>query len=114
AVHVQSEVGLPADARLAGVDTHADAQLDTRRPVVLGEGLLCSDDGLRSLPRILEDDEELVAALVDDDAALTFDGLVEEPAVFVEDVRVPVAETLHELRRALDVGEDECDRSMRK
>ena len=40
--------------------------------------------------------------------------LSEETPVIREHRRVAVAEQAAELRRALDIGEDECDRSMRE
>ena len=114
AVHVEPEVGVAPDCWLAGVQAHADTELHARRPVVLGKGLLRGRDRSRGAAGVDEDDEELVAPRVDDDAALTLDRLVKEPAVVVEHVCVVIAQTLHELRRAFDVGEDESDRSMRK
>jgi hypothetical protein len=76
---------------------------------MVGEGALCTHDRLDGPPRIGEDDEELVAAVIDDMAAAGLDGLAQKPAVVGEDERVAVAELANELRRALDVGEDECD-----
>src|SRR5205823_10403536 len=114
ALDVQPEVGVIPNGRLAAVQSHPDAELDARRPIVLRERLLRGHERFRCSPCVFEDDEELVAPRVDDDAALTLHGLGEEAAVVVEYLRVSVAETLHELRRALDVREDECDRSMRK
>jgi hypothetical protein len=63
---------------------------------------------------ILEDDEELVAAVVDDLSGAALDRLSEKTPVIREHRRVAVAEQADELRRALDIGEDECDRSIRE
>ena len=114
AMHVQAEVRRVADGRLARVQPHPDAQLDARGPLVCGERRLRADDCVGGCLRVGEHDEELVAALVDDDAVAALDRLAEKPPVVVEHVRVAVAETLQELRRSFDVGEDESDGSMRK
>jgi hypothetical protein len=47
--------------------------------------------------------------VIDDVAIAGLHGLAQEPAVVGEDERIAVAELANELRRALDVGEDECD-----
>jgi hypothetical protein len=61
---------------------------------------------------VLEDDEELVAAMVDDLSGAALHRLAEETPVIREHRRVGVAEVADELRGALDICEDECDRSM--
>lgn len=77
-----------------------------------GEGALGLRDCLGCLTSILEDHEELVATMVDDVSGAALHRLAEEPPVVGEHDRVAVAELADELRGALDVGEDECDRSM--
>jgi hypothetical protein len=47
-------------------------------------------------------------------AAAALDLRAEEPAVVVHDERPAVAELTHELRGALDIREDECDRAIRE
>jgi hypothetical protein len=76
---------------------------------MIGEGALRTHDRLDRAAGIGEDDEELVAAVIDDVAVAGLHGLPKEPAVVGQDERVAVAELANELRRALDVGEDECD-----
>ena len=66
AMNVEPEVGVVADVRLAGVHPHAHADLDALGQAVAGEGLLRGDGCPGSRARILEDDEELVAAVVDE------------------------------------------------
>jgi hypothetical protein len=69
-------------------------------------------DGLCSLLRILEDHEELVTPMVDDVPAAALDRRAQQLAMVGEDKGIAVAELTYELRRALDVREDECDRSI--
>jgi hypothetical protein len=69
-------------------------------------------DGLCSLLRVPEDHEELVTAMVHDVPAAALDRRAQELAMVGEDEGITVAELAHELRRALDVCEDECDRSI--
>jgi hypothetical protein len=114
AVHVEPEIRPVADVRLARVHPHPDAQVDAARPFVPGESALRCHEGIGSELRLGEHDEELIAALVDDDARAGLDRLAEEPAMVVEDVRVVVTQPLKKLSRPLDVCEDECDGAMWK
>ena len=50
--------------------------------------------------------------MVDDLSGATLHRFAEEAPVIREHDRVAVAELTDELRGALDVGEDECDRSI--
>ncbi len=60
--------------------------------------------------RRLEGDEERVALGVHFDSALTGEGLAERPPVIRQGLRVRLrAEVVQQLRRALDVGEEEGD-----
>ena len=64
-VHLDAEVVRVGEDRLAGVHADAHADLLSIRPLLLGEGELGVDRGLRRGGRVLEGDEELVAAAVD-------------------------------------------------
>ena len=75
---VDAVVGAVAEGRLARVHAHAHAQLDTLRPGVSCERALRLGDGLCSLLRVLEDDEELVTSMVDDVPAAALDGRAQE------------------------------------
>ena len=77
-----------------------------------GECTLGFQDCLGCLAGILEDDEKLVATVIDDVAGAVLHGFSEEAAMIREHDRVAVAELADELRGALDIGEDERDRSM--
>jgi hypothetical protein len=109
---IEPEVRTVADRRLTRVEPHADAQLDALRPGMSCERALRFGDCLGCPARVLEDDEELVAAMVDNLSGVALNGRSKEPPVISEDERIAVAEGSDELRRALDIGEDECDGSM--
>ena len=71
----------------------------------------------RRVGRVLgarEREEERVALRVDLGAAASLHGAAHDPPVVVHDLRVVVAELLQQPRRALDVAEEEGDRSAGK
>ena len=109
---VQAVVRAVAHRRLPRVKAHADTQLDSLRPVMSGERALGLRNRLGCPAGVLEDDEELVATMVDDLPGAALHRFSEEPPVIGEHGRVAIAELADELRRALNIGEDECDRSM--
>jgi hypothetical protein len=111
---IEAVVRAVAHRGLPGVKAHADTQLDALRPGMSGERALGLGNCLGCPAGVLEDDEELVAAMVDDLSGAALHRLAEETPVIREHRRVAVAEAADELRGALDIREDECDRSMRK
>ncbi len=68
----------------------------------------CSAD---RVARSLKDEEEGVALRVDLDSVAHRERVADDPAMRGQNVAVVVAELLEELRRVLDVREDEGDRS---
>ena len=71
-------------------------------------------DGCRNrIARAREDEEERVSLSVHLDAVGRCEGFAHDPSVRAQELRVCLAEPLEELRRVLDVGEDEGDRSAR-
>jgi hypothetical protein len=62
-----------------------------------GESALRLRDCFDCLACVLEDDEELVAAMVDDEPSAALHSRAEEAPVIREHRRVPVAEPAHEL-----------------
>src|SRR5439155_16119985 len=103
-----------ANVRLAGVQPHANTQLDALGPVVLCECALGLDCGGRGARSVLEHHEELVAPMIDHLAPNGRDRLAKEAPVVVQELGVAVAELLDKLRRAFDVCEEEGDGSMGK
>jgi hypothetical protein len=110
---VEAEVALLAHGRLARVQPHADKDL-AAGPVVFGERALRGNRARNRVLRARERVEERVALRVDLRAAAGAKVLAHDPPVVAHDVSVAFAELLEQARRALDVGEEECDRSGRK
>jgi hypothetical protein len=114
-VHVEpDEVGAALGARalgLTGVYAHAHADLHAVRPGVTRELELGPGGRHDRGRRRLEDREEGVALGVHCLAARTRDRTAHDPRVVAEHVLPPLdPELRHELRRALDVGEEEGQR----
>jgi hypothetical protein len=109
---IQAKVRVVADVRLAGVQAHPHSQLDAVGPVVLRKRPLCRHRRVGGAGCILEHDEELVPAVVDDMTFACLDALAQEPTVIAEQSRVLVPEALQQLRRSFDVGKEESDGAM--
>ena len=108
AVHVDADVALVADQRRARVQAHAHTDRPRHHGLSFGRGR-------ERARRRGERDEEGVALRVDLDAVVVGKRLAQQPAVLGERVRVLLgAELLLEPGRALDVGEQEGDRSGRQ
>src|SRR5690606_35880640 len=86
---------------------HADGLAG--RPCVRGEGALDGGRGGHGVRRPLEGDEEPVAGRVHLGAAVGGQRLADDPVVRREGVGVGGPEPLEQLRRALDVAEEEGD-----
>jgi hypothetical protein len=109
---VEAEVRVLADVGLTRVQAHANPHVDAVGPVVPRKGTLCRHRGRGRAGSLLEHDEELVAAVIDDMAFPRLDALAQKPAGIAEHPRVLVAEPLQQLRRCFDVGEEESDGAM--
>jgi hypothetical protein len=67
--------------------------------------------GLRSPAR--SNRQERIPLRIDDVSAASREDLLEQPAVLAAEVSVAIPEPTNEIRRALDVGEEECHRPPR-
>ena len=104
AVDVVSDVPLVGDERRSGVE--ADADVDRAGRQRLGERSGCREGAGRRR----KSEEEGISLCVDLDATLGRARLPDDPAVLGERLGVRLgAERVQELRRALDVGEEEGD-----
>src|SRR5690348_2808489 len=113
-VDVEADVLLTDERRLARVHTDANANRLAVRPLVARELAL----GLRRRPapvdRRLEDAEEGVALGPQLAAVGSAERLAQDRVMLDLRLHIPVAELLHETRRALDVGEQKRDGAGRK
>ena len=107
-VDVEPDVTLLGQSRLACVQPHSYLDGAAREGALAVAG---SGDGVRG-PR--ERNEEGVALGIDLDAVAFGDGRAKQPAVLVKCLRIVVTELVQELRRALDVGEEERDHTGRE
>ena len=108
AVDVEPEVAVSGERRLTGMEADAHAHR------VVGMTSLDLDRCLDRGRGVRERGERLLAALVDDLAAVRGDGLPHDRPVLVQLARVRVAEALEQLGRALDVAEEERHRPGRQ
>ena len=103
-VHVDADVTLSSQDRLAGMDAHPHADRLGRQRVL---GLARRE---QRLPRVGEGDEEGVALRVDLDPAVRRERRSQRAPVLSQRVCVPLGAQLVQQRgRALDVGEQERD-----
>jgi len=92
------------------VEAHADADGRPVRPLRRREGALSGARRAYGLARLPKDREERVSLAIDVEAAVVGERLLEERLVPREQLGVAlVAERLEELRRPLDVADEERD-----
>lgn len=106
---VEAHVSLLVNRRLSRVQADPHANRDTSRPLrgsMCALGVHCSSE---SVPGAREDEEERVSLRVHLDAVASRKRISDDAPVAGEHLAVVVAQPLQELRRVLDVGEDERD-----
>jgi hypothetical protein len=109
AVHVDADITLLAERWCPRVQTGADADWPG------GERLVAGARSSRGALRCREGDEEGVALRIHLDAAVRGEGLPQRLPMLAERLGVRVrAERVQQPRRALHVGEEECDRAGRE
>ena len=104
-VHVETDIPLVREDWLAGMDPHSDSGRARRKAVLSDPRRL---DGVGGSG---ECEEERVTLRVDLDAPVRCGGLAKDPAMLGEHPDVGVAQFAKQAGRALDVREDERDRS---
>ena len=113
-VDAHADVALLADLGLARVQAHPDLDLDAFGPRVRVEVALGRHRGGESVLPTGEGDEERVALRVDLVTAVSRHGLADDALVLGKHFCVVRADLLEQLRRTLDVSEEEGDRPARK
>jgi uncharacterized protein YyaL (SSP411 family) len=111
---IQADVPFLAHRRLAGVQAHPHLELNALRPGMFAECALCAHRAGDSVTRAREREEERIALGVDLAPSRVSEQLAEDPSLFAQHLRVALPESSHQLGRALDVCEQEGDRSARK
>ena len=114
AVHGHADVVAVDDLGLACVQAHAHSDLAVVGPAVVGEGELGGHRARHSRRRLLEDDEQGVAPRAHFLAAVAAEGGPHELVVSGEEGGIAVAEALEEMRRPLQVREEEGERPPRQ
>ena len=108
-MHVEADVALGPEARVAGVHAHPDTHLGALRPRFGRQRALRGQGGGDGAGRRGKGDEEGIALGPDLDATLRGEGRPEELLVARKDRRPSLAVRLEEPGRPLDVGEQERD-----
>ena len=114
AYDVETDVSLLVYRGLAGVQSHAHADGLPVGPVRGRMCALCFDRSRNGISRAREGEEECVSLGIDLDAVVATERATNDSSVRGQDFGIPVAEPLEQLRRVLDVGEDERHRSGRQ
>ena len=113
-VHVQADVRALHQLRLAGMDADANRDLTVLRPCVRGERLLRAGGCRDRVANGGEGDEERISLRVDLVPVLGVKCLAKQAPVHCEQVGVGVTGALQQLRRSLDVREQERDCARRR
>src|SRR5882724_2926959 len=108
-MHTEADIPIVADDWLAGVQTHADPDRRTVRPLVLRERVLGRNRGLDGLLRASEREEERISLTIDLAAVPRLDSLTQDPSMLGKHIDVAIAELPEQPRRSLDVCEQEGD-----
>jgi hypothetical protein len=102
AVHVDPDVPLVGQQRLAGVDPHPHQHRTLQRRLRVPRRS-------QRIRRARERDEERIALRIHLDAAPPRERVAQHPPVLRQRIRVRLAELVQQPRRSLDVGEQERD-----
>ena len=108
---VEPDIPLLVHGRFTRVQTDPHADVDLTGPRLRCVRTLRLDSRGDGVSRTGEHEEEGVALRVDLDAVASRERVADDPPVRRQHLAVVVAEALEKLRRVLDVGEDEGDRS---
>jgi ABC-type transport system substrate-binding protein len=113
-VHRKAGVAAVGHHRLPGMDAHPYLDLHSVRPAVGQNRALTLDRGTHRFASADESDEERIALRINLVAAVIQKGSAEQLLVLGEDLTPLLPQLLDETRRALDVREQEGDRSPRQ
>src|SRR4051794_6167269 len=111
AVDVKANIALAASLGVAGMQPDAGRHADTLGPGMVGEGTLDLDGGLHRVDGAGKGDKEAVALRIDLTAVVRLKDRAQQHTVLSEHIAVAWPKALEQLRRALDVGEEQGDRA---
>ena len=114
AVHVQTDVIVLPDLRLAGVDAHPHAHVDALGPTLGRERPLRAHRGGDRVARPREGDEERVTLGVDLATVVLVERRPQQALMLAKHLGVAAAQPRQQPRRTLDVAEQERDGAARK
>lgn len=93
------------------METHADGNRNVARPGIVGRRTLSADAGRDRIGRAGEGDEEGIALRIHLRAAALGERSAKQTAMRSEHLPIALLQPLYQLRRAVDVGEEERDGS---
>jgi hypothetical protein len=114
AVHVQTDVVVQADLRLAGVDAHPHAHLDALGPALGRQRPLRAHRSGDRVARPREGDEEAIPLGVDLATVVLVERRPQQAVMLAKHLGVAAAQSRQQQRRTLDVAEQERDGPARK
>src|SRR5215218_3462392 len=114
AMHIQTDVVIQPDLRLAGVDTHAHAHLDALGPTPGRERPLRAHRGGDRVARPREGDKERITLGVDLATVVLIERHAQQALMLAKHLGVAAAQPRQQPRRTLDVAEQERDGPARK
>ena len=114
AMHANARVALLADDGLARVNAHSHLDGSFFGPRMGGELALRFQGGCDRVARSAERDEEGISLCVDLVSVMICARGTQDHLMFRERSLIPLAEGLHQVCRAFDVGEEEGDGSARR
>ena len=113
-MHVHAHVMGTADDPLTGVEAHADPHPRALGPIVGLKVALGHHGGVDCALRTCEGGEKRVAGGVHLRAVTRRNGAADDAGMFAANLRVGIAQSVHQSSRALDVGEEERDGAARQ
>ena len=114
AMHVQADVIILSDFRLAGVDAHPHAHVDALGPTLGRKRPLRAHRGGDRVARPREGDEERVALGVDLATVVLVERRAQQALMLGQHLGVAAAQPRQQPRRTLDVAEQKRDGAARK
>ena len=113
-MHVQPDVVVLSDIRLAGVDTDPHAHVDALGPALRRQRALRAHGGGDRVAGTREGHEERITLGVDLATVVFRERRPQQPLMLRKHLAVPAAQPRQQPRRTLDVAEQERDRPARK